>query len=157
MLRNNKLRNTITIGEESMAEGKSTVRLKMRIGDVDFEIECNVTEVQNVVDNVLAAMTKRNIQKISTIDRSTPLQGRGGTCKSIIFNLWKESWFNTGRSLGDVHGEMGRRGYHYDRTAVAHALVDLVREGILTRIGRPRRYQYLQKRPPQTKTNEKAE
>ena len=140
-----------------MNEEKSAVRLKMRIGDVDFEIECNVAEVQNVVNNILEAMTKRNMKKISNIESSTTLHGRGETCKSIIFNLWKESWFNTGRSLSEVHREMGRRGYHYDRTAVAHALVDLVREGILTRIGRPRRYQYLQKRPPQTKANKKDE
>jgi hypothetical protein len=47
-----------------------------------------------------------------------------------------------------VHSEMARKGYHYDRTAVAHALIDLVRENVLTREGPPRRYQYAQKRPP---------
>jgi hypothetical protein len=44
---------------------------------------------------------------------------------------------------------MARKGYHYDRTAVAHALIDLVKENVLTRDGPPRRYQYAQKRPPQ--------
>jgi len=43
---------------------------------------------------------------------------------------------------------MARRGFHYDRTAVAHALIDLVKDGVLNREGRPRRYQYVQKRPP---------
>ncbi len=43
---------------------------------------------------------------------------------------------------------MARRGFHYDRTAVAHALIDLVKDGILTCEGKPRRYQYAQKRSP---------
>jgi len=47
-----------------------------------------------------------------------------------------------------VHNEMARLGFQYDRTAVAHALIDLVKDNILTREGKPRRYQYAQKRPP---------
>ena len=35
----------------------------------------------------------------------------------------------------------------YDRTAVSHALVDLVREGTLFRDGTMRNYRYVQKRP----------
>lgn len=135
-----------------MTEGKQTVRLKMKVGNIDFEIECNVEEIREVVDNVLAAVNERGINSnIANTERSNiAIPGRGETCKSIILRLWKEGWFDSGRSLSDVHGEMGRRGFHYDRTAVAHALVDLVREGVLTRIGRPRRYQYLQKHPPPT-------
>jgi hypothetical protein len=45
----------------------------------------------------------------------------------------------------EAHSEMARRGFHYDRTAVAHALIDLVKDGILTRQGKPRRYQYTKK------------
>jgi len=39
---------------------------------------------------------------------------------------------------------MARREFHNDCTAIAHALVDLVKDGILTREGKPRRYQYAQ-------------
>jgi len=142
-----------------VAEGKSTVRLKISVGNVDFEIECNVKEIRDVVDNVLAAVAERSIGgNLPNIGRSnTTIPSRGETCKSIILGLWEEGWFDNGRSLSDVHGEMGRRGFHYDRTAVAHALVDLVREGILTRIGRPRRYRYLQKRPPPKKVGARNE
>ena len=52
--------------------------------------------------------------------------------------------------LSDKVTEMARRGFHYDRTAVAHALVDLMKEGVLTREGKPRRYRYAQKRPPRS-------
>ena len=54
------------------------------------------------------------------------------------------------RTLSEVHEEMARRGYHYDRTAVAHALVDLVREGTLFRDGVMRNYRYIQKFPSNT-------
>jgi hypothetical protein len=47
-----------------------------------------------------------------------------------------------------VDEEIARRGYHYDRTAVAHALTDLVKENILTREGVMRNYTYIQKKPP---------
>jgi hypothetical protein len=114
-------------------------------------------------------MADTRVEKISTLAAVSTISnsgagagvgvgvgGRGKTCKGIILNLWRESWFGVGRALGEVHGEMGRRGFHYDRTAVAHALVDLVREGVLTREGRPRRYRYVQKRPsPSTKAEEK--
>jgi len=73
---------------------------------------------------------------------------RAETCKSLIQKLWQDGWFGTSRGLGEVHSEMARRGFHYDRTAVAHALIDLVKDGILTRQGKPRRYRYTQKRPP---------
>ncbi len=154
------LHNTITIYRrrkalgktKSMVEGKSSVRVKMKIGEVEFEIECATDELRDVVDKVLASVAESGMSSRSAIDTAEKpgtgsLAGRGETCKSVILGLWNEGWFEVGRGLGEVHGEMGRRGFHYDRTAVAHALVDLVREGILTRVGRPRRYRYLQKRP----------
>jgi len=76
--------------------------------------------------------------------------GRAETCRGILERLWREGFFAEPRSLSQVHEEMTRIGYHYDRTAVAHVLLDLVRDGILTREGRPRRYVYVQKRPPST-------
>ena len=142
-----------------MAEGKSNVRVKMKVGDVEFEVECSVDELRNVVDRILASVAESSIGSsiiAGVTERPTHMgvTGRGETCKSVILDLWKEGWFGTEQSLSEVHGEMGRRGFHYDRTAVAHALVDLVREGVLTRVGRPRRYRYLQKRPPQPRTVE---
>ncbi len=144
-----------------MAESKS-IHVKMKVGEVEFEIDCSVEELRDVVDRVLAAVAKSDIgSSVAATSAETSglagLGGRGETCKSVILALWREGWFEIGRGLGEVHGEMGRRGFHYDRTAVAHALVDLVREGILTRVGRPRRYRYLQKRPSSTTVEVKDE
>ena len=128
---------------------KPPIRVKMKIGEIEFEIESQEDQIQNVVDRILTTITERlkntNLSQIT--ERTTPLP-RAETCRGIIQKLWEETWFSQSRSLDEVHTELARKGFHYDRTAVAHALVDLVKDNILTRIGKPRRYQYAQKRPP---------
>jgi len=124
---------------------KPPIRVKMKIGEIEFEIECQEEQLQATVDKILSTVTEKLKETTLITERAAP---RAETCKSIIRKLWEERWFATARGLGEVHSEMARRGFHYDRTAVAHALIDLVKDGILTRQGKPRRYQYTQKRPP---------
>jgi hypothetical protein len=125
------------------------IRVKMKIGEIEFEIEAQSDQIQGAVDKILAAVTERlkNTSLTQAAERPASLP-RAETCRGIIQKLWEENWFSEPRGLDDVHTELARRGFHYDRTAVAHALVDLVKDNILTRIGKPRRYQYAQKRPP---------
>ncbi|MCS7124006.1 MAG: hypothetical protein NZ932_01110 [Candidatus Bathyarchaeota archaeon] len=128
---------------------KPPIRLKMRIGEIEIEIECQEDQLQSAVDRILSTITEKLKQAPTTpIAERAPPPPRAETCKSIIQKLWEEGWFKTPKTLSEVHTEMAKRGYHYDRTAVAHALIDLVKDGILTRDGKPRRYQYAQKRPP---------
>lgn len=130
---------------------KPPIKVKMKIGDIEFEIESQEDQIQTAVDRILGTVAARlkDIQPItpSQPERQAP-PPRAETCRGVIQKLWEENWFSTPKGLEEVHGELARRGFHYDRTAVAHALVDLVKDNILTRIGRPRRYQYAQKRPP---------
>jgi len=128
-------------------ETKPPVRVKMKIGDVEFEIECQEDQLQTTVDKILSAVTEK-LRETQMITERTAPQPRAETCKGVIQKLWNEGWFSTAKGLSEVHSELARRGFHYDRTAVAHALIDLVKDGILTREGKPRRYQYAQKRPP---------
>jgi hypothetical protein len=125
------------------------IRVKMKIGEIEIEIESQEDQLQSAVDKILSAVTDklRNTRLTTIAERPTP-PPRAETCKGVIQKLWEENWFTQPRGLSEVHSEMARRGFHYDRTAVAHALIDLVKEGILTREGKPRRYQYAQKRPP---------
>ncbi len=123
------------------------IRVKMKIGDVEFEIECQEQQLQAAVDKILSTVTQK-LKETSLITERTAPPPRAETCKGLIQKLWQEGWFSSARGLSDVHSELARRGFHYDRTAVAHALIDLVKDGILTREGKPRRYQYAQKRPP---------
>lgn len=121
----------------------------MKIGDIEFEIESQEDQIQTAVDRILATVTARlkDLPQTQPIERQAP-PPRAETCKGVIQKLWEETWFSEPRGLEDVHSELARRGFNYDRTAVAHALVDLVKDNVLTRIGKPRRYQYAQKRPP---------
>lgn len=125
------------------------LRVKMKIGDLEFEIEAQPNQIQTAVDQILTTVTERlkNTNLAQAVERPAPLP-RAETCRGVIQKLWEENYFTEPKSLDEVHTELARRGFHYDRTAVAHALVDLVKDGILTRIGKPRRYQYAQKRPP---------
>jgi len=121
----------------------------MKIGNIEFEIESQEDQLQIAVDQILSTVTDKlkDTQLTTVAERQAP-PPRAETCKGVIQKLWEENWFTQQRGLGEVHSEMARQGFHYDRTAVAHALIDLVKDGILTREGKPRRYQYAQKRPP---------
>jgi len=126
---------------------KPPIHLKMKIGEIEFEIECQEDQLQTTVDRLLSSVTEKLKETPLMMERTAP-PPRAETCKGIIQKLWEEGWFSAPKGLSEVHSELARRGFHYDRTAVAHALIDLVKDNILTREGRPRRYQYAQKRPP---------
>ena len=128
-------------------EQKPPIRVKMKIGEIEFEIECQEDQLQATVDKILSTVTEK-LKESPLISERAAAPPRAETCKGIIQKLWEEGWFSVAKGLSEVHSEMARRGFHYDRTAVAHALIDLVKDGILTREGKPRRYQYAQKRPP---------
>jgi len=128
-------------------EPKPPIRVKMKIGEIEFEIECQEDQLQATVDKILSTVTEK-LKESPLIAERTAAPPRAETCKGVIQKLWEEGWFSAAKGLSEVHSEMARRGFHYDRTAVAHALIDLVKDGILTREGKPRRYQYAQKRPP---------
>ena len=125
------------------------IRVKMKVGNLEFEIECQPDQLEESVKRILSTVTTYSKDPMIIPERTLP-QPRAETCKSLIQQLWSEGWFSLPHGLGEVHSEMARKGFHYDRTAVAHALVDLMKEGLLTREGRPRRYRYAQKRPPRT-------
>jgi hypothetical protein len=128
---------------------KPPIKVKMKIGEIEIEIESQEDQLQFAVDKILSTVTEKlRDTRLATVAERSALPPRAETCKGVILKLWEENWFTQPRGLSEVHIEMARQGFHYDRTAVAHALIDLVKDGILTREGKPRRYQYAQKRPP---------
>ena len=131
----------------SEQEQKPPIHVKMKIGEIEFEIECQEDQLQATVDRILSTVTEK-LKESPLISERAAAPPRAETCKGIIQKLWEEGWFGEAKGLSEVHTELARRGFHYDRTAVAHALIDLVKDGVLTREGKPRRYQYAQKRPP---------
>lgn len=123
---------------------KVTVRLKR--GAWEIEISAAEDRVQQAVESVLAGMASKEPALIEP-QEPRDSERKFETCRGLLQTMWREGWFSQSRSLSEAHEEMSRRGYHYDRTAVAHTLVDLVREGTLFRDGSMRNYRYVQKYP----------
>jgi len=143
----NEQQNTREIKMSEKNEEKPLVHIKMKVGNMEFEINCREDQVKDVIDKILSSVASHASLQTAAPETTTQ-PPRAETCRGVIERLWREGWFSVPRSLNDVHKEMTRIGYHYDRTAVAHVLLDLVRDGILTREGKAKRYLYAQKRPP---------
>jgi hypothetical protein len=139
----NNRRNTIELSE---TERPPSVTVRLKRGSWEIEITAQEDRVQQAVESVLAGMASKE-QALVQSQEIVPDERRFETCRGVILTMWKEGWFASPRALSEVHEEMSRRGYHYDRTAVSHTLVDLVREGSLFRDGSMRNYRYVQKYP----------
>ena len=148
------------------------VKIKLKHGDWEIEISCAENRVKQVVENVLSSLDSKIVDSTlqgqldalrveidaiksrpavareSADKTSGELKTKGGmTCRGLLDSLWLDGYFTSERALGEVHEELGRKGYNYDRTAVSHSLADMVRENILTRTGTMRNFRYIQKRP----------
>jgi hypothetical protein len=136
-------RNKIQLSE---SEKPPSVTVRLKRGAWEIEITTQEDRVQQAVESVLAGMASKEPVLVQTSEQEQD-QRRFETCRGVILTMWKEGWFAAPKALSEVHEEMSRRGYHYDRTAVSHTLVDLVREGSLFRDGSMRNYRYVQKFP----------
>ncbi len=117
----------------------------MKRGAWEIEITAHEDRVQQAVESVLAGMASKEPALVAL--KADSDERRFETCRGVLMAMWREGWFAMPKALSEVHEEMSRRGYHYDRTAVSHTLVDLVREGTLFREGSMRNYRYVQKHP----------
>src|SRR6185312_5276685 len=108
--------------------------LKSELKDIKQKYE-SISSNNNILNNQLNQ--KRNNISLKELSKN------GNTCRSLIEKIFYEKY----KLLGEVHEELSKMGYNYDRTAVSHSLTDMVREGILTRVGTLRNYRYIQKKP----------
>jgi hypothetical protein len=148
------------------------VKIRLKHGEWEVEITCFENRVKQVVEDVLssldttkldgpvfqtqidelrheiASLKSKEVPEFKSAGNSQKIATKGGmTCRGLLESFWVEGYFETERSLGEVHEELSRRGYNYDRTAFSHSLTDMVRENILTSTGSMRNYRYIQKRP----------
>lgn len=135
------------------------ITVKLKKGGWEVEITCSEEQLQKAVESVLSSITAAPTVISTPLPEEKTQYSPNKTCRGLILELWEESWFSEPRALSEVHEEIARRGYHYDRTAVSHSLTDLVRENVLTRQGNMRNYTYIQKRPasPKPQPNEASE
>ena len=96
------------------------------------ELRSKIMSIEDLISRIgTSNLERRASQKI------------GMTCRTLLDLLLKDNFFNEERQLGQIHEEISRRGYNYDRTAVSHSLTDLVRERVLSRVGTIRNYKYV--------------
>ena len=149
------------------------VKVKLKHGDWEVEITCKENRLKRVVEDVISGLdssvilqsnNKNNLEidtqvrellsKVKYIEAS--ISGSGGklidhhspkkigmTCRILLDSLLNDNFFIQERQLSQIHEEISRRGYNYDRTAVSHSLTDMVRERMLARVGTIRNYRYL--------------
>jgi hypothetical protein len=158
-----------------LAAHTEEVKIRLKHNGWEVEISCSEDKVREVVQNVLdsidhpSPLDEKNALSIVELqnqlenikmlidteamapskevfrrERKSPHK-TGMTCRILLETLWEEGYFSTQRLLAEIHEELLRRGYNYDRTAVSHSLTDMVREGIIVRNGTARNYVYLQK------------
>lgn len=117
----------------------TTAKIKITVGTITVELEAPIEKIDEAVKNTIAAI--RATEPLPSREFTAPR--KPATCKKAVLDLVEGGWLNTGRTLSEVSAELDRKGFSYDTTAVAHVLLDLVREGILERLGEPRRYVYV--------------
>jgi hypothetical protein len=118
---------------------------------INSEFSTQIAELRKQVDALTEQINSNLViqrQMANPATLQTKVGQRGGiTCRGLLQSLWYEGYFGTEKPLGEVHEELSRRGFNYDRTAVSHSLTDMVRENVLTRKGTMRNYQYIQRKP----------
>ncbi|HIQ29886.1 MAG TPA: hypothetical protein EYH45_04910 [Candidatus Caldiarchaeum subterraneum] len=119
----------------------NNVKVRITIGNTTVEIEAPPEKLEEAVKQVVSAIKATQPQEESRVLTERRV-AKNVTCRGIVEELLQEGWFNTPRSLAEVSSEMARRGYNYDRTAIAHVLLDMVRMGLLVREGEARNYVY---------------
>jgi hypothetical protein len=119
-------------------------------GTVDSMPYTQISELRKDIELIksqINSTSSNQMQAINTTHMHNKVTQKGGTtCRGLLEKLWYEGYFQLEKPLGEVHEELSRRGYNYDRTAVSHSLTDMVRESILTRTGTMRNYRYIQKK-----------
>ena len=95
------------------------IKIKLKVSGVETEIECLPEDVEETVKNILRSI--RSVTDFKEVIAEKEKKVKPLTCKGIIEEIWKEGWFSEPKTLSEVWEEMARRGYNYDRSAVAHA------------------------------------
>ncbi|MEM2910348.1 MAG: hypothetical protein QXO01_04720 [Nitrososphaerota archaeon] len=127
------------------------IKVKIMVGKANVEIEAPPELLERSVRDVMAALGVSETLEPESGPQKRVRSAESSTCRALIEGVLNEGWFSTPRPLSEVVAELARRGHHYDPTAVAHVLLDMVREGGLVRIGRPRRYLYMAQSTSATK------
>lgn len=131
-----------TINRPMPEEQETPILIKVNVKGVKFEIQCRESQLKNTIDKVMSAITEYTYLPV-TLKKKRLI--RAATCTDALRKLILEGWFDSPRTLPEVHSEIVERGFHYGRGVVGHSLLELTKENSLKREGQPRRYRYTTK------------
>ena len=138
-----KVKNVV----ENVLTGIDIASLSGTNANINSEIEKLKTEIDLLKSKIDGDSNLQDMNQKRNNVSLKELAKNGNTCRSLMEKIFYEKFFESERLLIEVHQELSRIGYNYDKTAVSHSLSDMVREGILTRVGTLRNYRYIQKKP----------
>jgi len=133
--------------EEKIKKEKIRDLVRQAIEVSDFFQEPYRAKVFEIFFSFLLENNKREIvaQFSSSLDNKesktkTSFKGLSGGIEFLI----QESFFNTERTLKEIHDELIKNGYHYPKTSLPSVLISLVRKKQIARIlGRDKMWHYI--------------
>jgi len=131
-----------------MNSDSEKVKVKLNVKGIEIELECKTSQLDEAIRSILHSVSQTHeILNTSQLNQELNEEYKAFTCKDAIEKLWEKGWFEKPRKLSEIWHELSKHGFNYDKSAISHALLDLVKEGKLTRFGKVRRYLYVQRVP----------
>ncbi len=126
---------------------ESRVRMRVRQGTVEAEIEASKDDILEMIDLIPTIVSKLSTssppQPVAVISPSQPQElpevkfERGESLPSLIIKLFNSQWGRQPRKLLEVKDLLANFGFVYPKQSVAVALLRLAKEGKLRRFKQP--------------------
>lgn len=75
----------------------------------------------------------------------------------LLKTLWQEGFFTKSKNLIEIKNELAKHGFHFSSSSLAVALVRIVQRGILIRVVRGGKWEYIQKSPATSLSGQRIE
>ena len=111
-----------------------SVQIKLRIGELQVELEAPKSEIAKMVSQVIAQIPKDAAYGPVSVKRQ-PL-------KASLRKLVEQGYLKESRRLPEIIEELRKLGYVYGSGSVSHELANMSREGLLIREGSLRHFSY---------------
>ena len=79
------------------ADSEKPIRVKLRVGNVEFDLEGTVDQVNEAAGKLLATVSEKLKETSLLADREAAPSRE--TCKALIQRLWEEGWFASGTTV----------------------------------------------------------
>lgn len=117
------------------------MKVKIQHGQVRLEVEGPEEEVKAAISEFLDKTRDFPEQKV--MQDETKRKSFENSITARIEILKNENFFSVPKSLNDVQKKLAELGYHYPRTSLSPALLQLIRQRVLRRIGIPGKFHYV--------------